>query len=130
MARISAGRVARLSHWGARFGQSLRDKLHQRGVDREIWRGGNREADRVMKPDSGADITRARSEATFKVDLPLDTHCVNESLFAIGLWLIAREISHSARISMEPQDGRIRVSLPDADAARNFGERFAQRRVA
>ena len=83
-----------------------------------------------MERDRGADIGSARSEAPFKVDLPLDPRCVNESLFAIGLWLIAREMSHRARISMEPRDGRIRVSLPDADAARDFGERFAQRLVA
>ena len=79
-----------------------------------------------MERDSGAEIGSVRPEAAFKVDLPLDPRCVNENLFAIALWLIAREMAHRARISMEPMDGRIRVSLPDADAARDFGARVAQ----
>lgn len=71
--------------------------------------------------------SRTRAEATFPVDLPLDPGTLNERLFDISVWLIEHEIPHQARVLMEPRDGRIRVSFPDADDARAFRARFGQR---
>ncbi|HEY5794901.1 MAG TPA: hypothetical protein VIU82_07780 [Bosea sp. (in: a-proteobacteria)] len=75
-------------------------------------------------------IETARStgtEATFPVDLPLDPGTLNERLFDIGLWLSEHHIPHRARVMMEPMDGRIRVSFPDADDASAFRARFQVR---
>lgn len=60
----------------------------------------------------------------FAIDLPLELSTLNERLFDIGIWLIEREIPHQARIVMEPEHRRIRVSFPDAEDAIAFRERF------
>lgn len=68
-----------------------------------------------------------RTEAPFQVDLPLDAGTLNECLFDIGLWLSEHHLPHQARVLMEPRDGRIRVSFPDADDAKAFRARFGPR---
>ncbi|HEV7256257.1 MAG TPA: hypothetical protein VGN82_00625 [Bosea sp. (in: a-proteobacteria)] len=65
--------------------------------------------------------------ATYPVDLPLDPGTLNECLFDIGLWLSEHHIPHQARVLMEPRDGRIRVSFPDAEDANAFRARFGPR---
>jgi hypothetical protein len=72
-------------------------------------------------------VSRTGTEATFPVDLPLDPGTLNERLFDIGLWLSEHHIPHQARVLMEPRDGRIRVSFPDADDADAFRARFGPR---
>lgn len=71
--------------------------------------------------------SRTGAEATFPVDLPLDPATLNERLFDIGLWLMEHDLPRQARVLMEPRDGRIRVSFPDADDAKAFRERFGSR---
>ncbi|KRE13855.1 hypothetical protein ASE63_17730 [Bosea sp. Root381] len=68
--------------------------------------------------------TRVGREGPFRVDLPLDPGTLNERLFDIGLWLVEREIPHQARIFMEPEHERLRVSFPDAENADAFRKRF------
>jgi hypothetical protein len=80
-----------------------------------------------MDRSSIATASRSGAETTFRVDLPLDPGTLNERLFDIGLWLIERDIPHQARVLMEPRDGRIRVSFPDAADATAFRERFGPR---
>ncbi|MDU0342068.1 hypothetical protein [Bosea rubneri] len=43
------------------------------------------------------------------------------------MWLIEREIPHQARILMEPEHERLRVSFPDLEDAKAFRERFGPR---
>lgn len=71
--------------------------------------------------------TRVGAEGPYRVDLPLDPGTLNERLFAIGLWLIERDIPHQARIHIEPEHERVRVSFPDASDAKAFRERFGPR---
>ena len=71
--------------------------------------------------------SRTGAKATFPVDLPLDPGTLNERLFDIGLWLAEHDIPHQARVLMEPRDGRIRVSFPDADDAQAFRAQFGPR---
>ena len=49
---------------------------------------------------------------------------LNERLFEIGLWLTQRDIPHLARILMEPEHGRIRLSFADSITAEAFRDRF------
>lgn len=70
--------------------------------------------------------TQVGMEGAFRVDLPLAGD-LNERLFAIGLWLIERRIPHQARVLMEPERNRLRVSFPKADDAAAFRERFGSR---
>jgi hypothetical protein len=67
------------------------------------------------------------AEGQNRVDLPLDAASLNESLFDIGVWLIEREIPHRARVLMEPDHRRIRVSFTDASDAQAFRLRFESR---
>ncbi|MGO4671180.1 hypothetical protein [Bosea sp. 2RAB26] len=77
---------------------------------------------------SGIAVTTVIGSArSFAIDLPLEPFTLNERLFEIGLWLIEREIPHQARIAMEPEHRRIRVSFPDAEDATAFRERFGPR---
>ncbi len=69
-------------------------------------------------------MARVRAEGLYRVDLPLDPRTLNERLFDIGLWLVERDIPHQARILMEPEHQRIRVSFPDAADAVAFRDRF------
>ena len=62
--------------------------------------------------------TRVGAEGPYRVDLPLDIHTLNERLFDIGLWLVEREIPHQARVLMDPEHERVRVSFPDAKDAK------------
>lgn len=71
--------------------------------------------------------TRVGAEGPYRVDLPLKLDTLNERLFDIGLWLVEREIPHQARVLMEPEHERVRVSFPDADDAKAFRERFGAR---
>lgn len=71
--------------------------------------------------------TRVGTEGPHRVDLPLDPGSLNERLFDIGVWLIEREIPHQARILMEPEHERLRVSFPDLEDAKAFRERFGPR---
>lgn len=71
--------------------------------------------------------TRVCAEGPYRVDLPLDLGAVNERLFDIGLWLVEREIPHQARLLMDPEHERVRVSFPDANDARAFSDRFVAR---
>ena len=64
---------------------------------------------------------------SLSIDLPLELLMLNERLFDIGLWLIERKIPHHARIVMQPEHRRIRVSFPDAEDATAFRERFGPR---
>ena len=74
-----------------------------------------------------APASRTGVDATFPVDLPLDPGTLNECLFDISVWLIEHNLPHQARVLMEPRDGRIRVSFPDAGDANAFRERFGPR---
>jgi hypothetical protein len=80
-----------------------------------------------MEKNSIATASGTGAEAAFRIDLPLDPGTLNERLFDIGVWLIERDIPHRVHIFMEPRNGRIRISFPDADVARAFGDRFGQR---
>lgn len=71
--------------------------------------------------------TRVGAEGGFRVDLPLRAGDLNERLYEIGLWLIERDIPHQARILMEPEHERIRVSFPDTEDAQAFRDRFGAR---
>ncbi len=71
--------------------------------------------------------TRVGAEGPFRVDLPLDPGSLNERLFDIGVWLVEREIPHQARILMEPEHERLRVSFPNLEDAKAFRERFGPR---
>ena len=71
--------------------------------------------------------TRVGIEGAYRVDLPLDPYTLNERLFAIGLWLVERDIPHQARVVMEPEHERVRVSFSDANDADDFRERFGGR---
>lgn len=64
---------------------------------------------------------------SFAIDLPLEPVTLNERLFDIGIWLSDHEISHQARILMQPERRCIRVSFPDARDAMAFRERFGTR---
>lgn len=70
---------------------------------------------------------RVDAEGPFRVDLPLEPGTLNERLFDIGLWLIDRGIPHQARILMQPDHERVRVSFPDAEDAKAFRKRFGSR---
>ncbi|MGO4677761.1 hypothetical protein AB4Z40_33260 [Bosea sp. 2YAB26] len=77
---------------------------------------------------SGIAVTNIVGTAgSFAIDLPLEPFTLNERLFDIGLWLIEREIPHQARIIMQPEHQRIRVSFPDAKDAMAFSEHFGMR---
>jgi len=71
--------------------------------------------------------TSVGAEGPYRVDLPLDVRTLNERLFDVGLWLIEREIPHQARVLMEPEYERVRVSFPNANDAKAFRERFGAR---
>ena len=71
--------------------------------------------------------TRVGAEGPYRVDLPLDPGTLNERLFDIGVWLVERDIPHQARVLMEPEHERVRVSFPDPDDAKAFRERFGPR---
>ncbi len=68
--------------------------------------------------------TRVGFEGPYRVDLPLHPNTLNERLFAIGLWLIERDIPHQARVVMEPEHERVCVSFSDANDADAFHECF------
>lgn len=68
--------------------------------------------------------TRVGAEGPYRVDLPLDPGSLNERLFEIGLWLVDRDIPHQARILMEPEHERLRISFLDDENAKAFRERF------
>ncbi|KPF68319.1 hypothetical protein IP69_11680 [Bosea sp. AAP35] len=69
-------------------------------------------------------MTRVRADEPYRVDLPLDPLTLNERLFDIGLWLVERDIPHQARILMQPEHQRIRVSFPKPADAVAFRYRF------
>ncbi|WP_156639725.1 hypothetical protein [Bosea sp. PAMC 26642] len=71
--------------------------------------------------------TQVGLEGPYRVDLPLDPSTLNDRLFDIGLWLVERDIPHQARVSMEPEHERVRVSFPDAHHAKAFREHFRAR---
>lgn len=71
--------------------------------------------------------TRVAIEGPYRVDLPLDPNTLNERLFAIGLWLVERDIPHHARVMMEPKHERVRVSFSHANDAHAFRKRFGAR---
>lgn len=71
--------------------------------------------------------TRVGTAGPHRVDLPLDPGKLNERLFDIGLWLVERDIPHQARILMQPEHERLRVSFPDLEDAKAFRERFGSR---
>lgn len=77
-----------------------------------------------MKKLAVAITTTVGIEGAIKVDLPLEAGSLNERLFEIGLWLIERNIPHQARILMEPEYGRIRLSFADTMTAKAFRDRF------
>lgn len=79
-----------------------------------------------MKTPFVAITTSVGVEGAIKVDLPLDAVSLNERLFEIGVWLIERNIPHQARILMDPEHGRIRLSFADATTAKVFQDRFGQ----
>jgi len=66
-------------------------------------------------------------EGPYQVDLPLDPATLNERLFGIGLWLVEHDIPHQARVMLQPDYGRVRVSFLNADDAKAFHERFSPR---
>jgi len=70
---------------------------------------------------------RVGTEGPYRVDLPLDPGSLNDRLFDIGVWLVEHDIPHQARVLMEPEHERVRVSFPDADNAKAFRERFGPR---
>jgi len=80
-----------------------------------------------MRKQTVAVTTRVGPEGQYRVDLPLDPSTLNERLFDIGLWLVEREIPHQARVTLEPEHERVRVSFPDEDNAHAFRERFGAR---
>ena len=80
-----------------------------------------------MQKQTVAFTTRVGAERPYQVDLALDPGNLNERLFAIGLWLIEREIPHQARVLMEPEHQRVRVSFPNAADAKAFRDRFGPR---
>lgn len=88
---------------------------------------GSRSQDASMSIRHVNVTSRVGTEGPFRVDLPLDPGSLNERLFHIGLWLIERNIPHQARVLMEPEHERLRVSFPDAEDARAFRERFGSR---
>lgn len=71
--------------------------------------------------------TRVGAEGSYRVDLPLDPGTLNDRLFDIGVWLVERDIPHQARVLMEPDHDRLRISFPDEEDAKAFRERFAAR---
>lgn len=71
--------------------------------------------------------TGVGAEGPYRVDLPLDPRTLNERLFDIGLWLVQRDIPHQARVLMEPEHERLRVSFPNPEDAKAFRERFGSR---
>lgn len=60
----------------------------------------------------------------YQVDLSLDPGTLNERLLELGFWLNKRSISHLARILMEPEHERLRVSFPDPEDAKAFQDHF------
>ena len=80
-----------------------------------------------MQKHSLSLTTRVGAEGPYRVDLPLDPRTLNERLFDIGVWLVERDIPHQARVLMEPQHERIRVSFREPEAAKAFRERFGAR---
>lgn len=77
---------------------------------------------------SGIAVTNIVGTAgSFAIDLPLEPFTLNERLFDIGIWLSDHEISHQARIMMQPEHQRIRVSFPDSKDAMAFSEHFGMR---
>ena len=80
-----------------------------------------------MPKQTVALTTRVGAEGPYHVDLPLDPGTLNERLSDIGLWLVERDIPHQARVLMEPEHERVRVSFPDAADAKAFRERFGAR---
>jgi hypothetical protein len=80
-----------------------------------------------MQKQTVALTTRVGAEGPYRVDLPLDPGTLNERLFDIGLWLVERDIPHQARVLMEPEHERVRVSFPNAADAKAFRDRFGLR---
>ncbi|KRE05008.1 hypothetical protein ASE63_24885 [Bosea sp. Root381] len=80
-----------------------------------------------MKTPSVAITTIVGVEGAVKVDLPLDSGSLNERLFEIGVWLIERNMPHQARVLMDPEHGRIKLSFADAATATAFQDCFGQR---
>lgn len=64
--------------------------------------------------------------ASCDVDVALDVSSLNEQFMAIGLWLIACEIPHRARVVAHPSSRVLRVSFPDRHSARAFRRAFDQ----
>lgn len=97
------------------------------------WAGGLREMQELelATADSATTTVGIATEVgvdyPYQVDLPLLAGDLNERLFAIGLWLIERRIPHQARVLMEPERKRLRVSFPKAVDAAAFRERFGAR---
>lgn len=71
--------------------------------------------------------TRAGTGGCFRVDLPLFAGHLNERLLQIGIWLVELRIRHQARVLMEPERKRLRISFSKQADAKAFGERFAMR---
>lgn len=69
---------------------------------------------------------KSRLAASCDVDVQLDVASLNEQFMAIGLWLIACEIPHRARVVAHPSWRVLRVSLPDRRSARAFRRAFDQ----
>lgn len=80
-----------------------------------------------MQKSGIAATTRDGIAGTFSIDLPLEPITLNERLFDIGIWLGDHEISHKARILMQPERRCMRVSFLDAKDATAFREYFVTR---
>lgn len=80
-----------------------------------------------MRKQTVALTTCVGAEGPYRVDLPLDPGSLNERLFDIGLWLVERKIPHQARVLMEPENERVRISFLDPDDAKDFRARFGTR---
>jgi len=80
-----------------------------------------------MQKQTVSVTTRVGAEGPYRVDLPLDVRTLNERHFDIGLWLVERETPHQARVLLEPEHERVRVSFLDATDAKAFRERFGAR---
>ncbi|WP_141740119.1 hypothetical protein [Bosea sp. BIWAKO-01] len=67
------------------------------------------------------DVGRA---AHYAVNLALDADTLNEQLFGVGIWLAERHIPHQAKVSMQPDRLRIRVSFSEKRQAHAFHLKF------
>ena len=77
-----------------------------------------------MAPQTVSATTEIGCEGVFRVDVPLDPPTLLPRLHDIGIWLVEWQIPHQARVSMQPQNDRLRISCPEQRYAHAFHMQF------